>query len=1351
MSYERVTKFDGTNYQAWKFQMKAALGSNGLLGYVNGDEKKPDDLTKAEGKKWSRENSKAMFILSSAMDYVQLDNCITSDTAKEMWDKLSMIHEQKSAANKSTLLQRFYACRMDASEPIVQYISRILNLSRQLADLEEKISDVAIISKILGSLPSKYNGFVTAWDSVEVDKQTLATLQERLIKEEKRLSEQNEEVAVLVTTGNNRRPRQVERGGKHQHRPAETQRPAPVCYRCKTPGHLARNCPKRSTSKRGKHTDEHGDNKSVGAYVAVLNNSDDALCCASADIADIVGQIMKLDTSEIWLADSAASRHCTPRRDWFHEYSPVRDESIVLGDDGVCSIIGKGTIQIEKLINGQWVMGRLENVLHVPSLKKNLMSVGVCTIRGCKLVFEKDTVKIYQDRIITGMGAKTGNKLFRMFFRVIPRYEMNVSSIDLQLLHERAAHVNKKTLQHMINKGLVNGVNIRGNSESSCEACLLGKADRLPFDKTREHRKWQPGECFHSDVCGPMAVDSLGGARYILTFKDDATDYRFAYFLKHKSDVFDRFKVFERLINNKFNRPMKVLHTDNGGEYCNDAMKNLLEARGIKLETTASYTPQQNARAERDNRTIVESARTMLIRAKIPDYLWAEAVATAVYTLNMTPTSRNPNTTPYEAWLGKKPNLKHLRVFGSAAYRHIPKNFRKKLDDKGKKTIFVGYQHESDNYRLFDPQSRKIVESRDVRFIEKFNEEPPKNDEPFLPLYNVLNQSGISDTVTEENEDTIKDKEVERTQQENQLQENLERISPQEDLDGGDEKGTAEPEQVIQPDSSRQLRDRTRIRRPEKYEVNIAEIHVPQTYQEAITGKDSAQWRQAIEEELVAHEKNQTWTITALPDGRVAIDSTWVFSVQEAKAEKKRKCKARLCARGFRQKQGRDFNETFAPVVRYESIRIMFAIAAQLDLEIIQFDIKTAFLHGELKEEVYMKIPAGVSVDKNMSGDSEVVCKLNKALYGLKQASREWNECFKLYLYEYGFVTCNSEHSIFTGLIDNERAYIMLFVDDGCILAKNKKTVMKIISILKERFEITMCEPDIFVGMNVERDRAEGTIFVHQTDYAYKILERFNMVEACTISTPMEKSTNLNLMQESELKNDKNYPYRELIGSLMFLSTVSRPDLMYAVSFLSRFLDKFDKRHWMAAKRVLQYVKKTVNLGITYRKCEIKNLNLIGFCDSDYAGDEITRKSTSGYIFELNGSPVSWCSQRQSIVTLSSTEAEYVAATTATKEAVWLRQLLNDLGFPCVKPTMLKIDNQSAIQLIKNPVFHRRTKHIEIQWHFAREKYQNGVIEVDYVPSKQQLADIMTKALPRVQHEWLCEHIGLCGSPALLK
>ena len=313
------------------------------------------------------------------------------------------------------------------------------------------------------------------------------------------------------------------------------------------------------------------------------------------------------------------------------------------------------------------------------------------------------------------------------------------------------------------------------------------------------------------------------------------------------------------------------------------------------------------------------------------------------------------------------------------------------------------------------------------------------------------------------------------------------------------------------------------------------------------------------------------------------------------------------------------------------------------DLDILQFDVRTAFLYGKVHEDIYMEVPEGLQVE-----DRDLVCKLNKALYGLKQASRCWHQTLVSYLNDYNFSACESDNSLFIGNVKNEYVFLVLFVDDGLVLYKSRDISNYIIGVLQKRFEITVNEPNTFVGMQIMHNRSKGFMILHQTDYIEKVLDRYNMSECKPVCTPMEKGLNLAVNKEEGNCQNSKIPYRELIGSLMFLVSVSRPDLAYSVGYLSRFLDCYDETHWEAGKRVLRYLRGTSDRGVMFTK--INNFKPIGYCDADYAGDCTTRRPTSGYIFFLANGLVSWMSQRQATVALSSTEAEYLAACAAAKE-----------------------------------------------------------------------------------------------------
>ena len=753
-----------------------------------------------------------------------------------------------------------------------------------------------------------------------------------------------------------------------------------------------------------------------------------------------------------------------------------------------------------------------------------------------------------------------------------------------------------------------------------------------------------------------MSTNSVGGSRYFLTFKDEATGYRHVYFMKKKSEVHEKFKVLEKMIENKFGRKMKVLRSDNGREFCNKEMDEYLEKCGIQQETTAPSNPEQNGKAERDNRTIVESARTMIIAKNLPLSLWAEAVNCASYVLNRTVWTSGA-VTLYEAWARKAPNLKHLRIFGSDAYVHTPKRASKK--------IFVGYTEESTNYRVYDPEKKNITVARNIVFNEKIGA-----------------PSAEADKEEEENEIIVSRPEGENNERENEIRENEVRGDEEReneiDVVGSEEEDNNEDNgRENEPDREgrRVLRDRSAIQTPIRYRhnANVAEYVVPMTFEEATNRPEAAQWAVAIKNEYRAHEENCTWKLVRRTPEMRLIDSKWVFRIKQDVDGRPHRFKARLCARGFLQREGVDFKETFSPVVRYDSLRILLATIAAKDLEVMQVDVQTAFLYGKLEVTIYMRTPDGLMLQED---PRNVACKLERSLYGLKQSPRCWNQRFIKFLKEFNLEECDADKCVFTGKIENDEVYLAFFVDDGLVASKNVETLRK----------ITVEDSNVFVGLQIERDRERGKLKIHQSAYMRKIIEKFGMADGKTVSVPADPHAALAPVREYE-GSTRIVPYREAIGSLVFLAAVSRPDIAYAVNSVSKYVNGYDDTHWRAVKRIFAYLKGTINYGIEYQSGG-SEAKLIGFSDADYAGDIETRRSTTGYVLCLANGAVMRSSQRQRLVTLSTTEAEYVAASTAARDLIWIRKLLSDIGCPCTKETTLYVDNQSAIQVVRNPVFH---------------------------------------------------------------
>ena len=378
-------------------------------------------------------------------------------------------------------------------------------------------------------------------------------------------------------------------------------------------------------------------------------------------------------------------------------------------------------------------------------------------------------------------------------------------------------------------------------------------------------------------------------------------------------------------------------------------------------------------------------------------------------------------------------------------------------------------------------------------------------------------------------------------------------------------------------------------------------------------------------------------------------------------------------------------------------------------------------MYGTLDEEIYMEEPECFRSSQN----GATVCKLNKSLYGLKQSARQWNRKFQEALLSLGLQATHADPCLYTNKAND--LFFALYVDDGILAAKTEKTLVKAISLLVSRFKVTMGELGSFVGIQVER-LANGNLKLHQEAYAKRILERFNMRHCKSISTPVDAGIKLDDQRSATgQQGEESFPYREAVGAIMFLTVCTRPDLAFAVSMLSQFLETAGPAHWTAVKRVMRYISGTPKHGITFGG---GTPELAAFSDSDYANDEVSRKSRTSILFTMNGGAVSWLSQKQSLIATSTCEAEYGAAFSAAKHAVWIRRLLQDMGNRLTGPTKLSIDNTGAIKVIANPFGqHKRSKHWDIQCKFTHEKVKEGVIETAFIPSHLNPADILTKAL----------------------
>ena len=535
--------------------------------------------------------------------------------------------------------------------------------------------------------------------------------------------------------------------------------------------------------------------------------------------------------------------------------------------------------------------------------------------------------------------------------------------------------------------------------------------------------------------------------------------------------------------------------------------------------------------------------------------------------------------------------------------------------------------------------------------------------------------------------------------------------------------------------------------------VTCVDDNEPPSYRQALAHRDSASWQKAMDSELGSMTTCKVWTLTRLPPNKKAVGCRWVYKVKHNANGDVVKHKARLVAKGYLQMEGVDFHETFAPVAKFPTIRALLALVARDDLHLHQMDVKTAFLNGHLEEEVYMTQPEGAV----KPGTEHLVCKLNRSLYGLKQAPRAWNNELHRTMLDFGFSQSKADYGLYLKRCGSSRLFVTVYVDDLLIASNDMKLINDFKEHMKTHYDMDdIGEAGFILGLHVKRNREARTLSISQTAYIDAILERFGMSDCKPVATPME--TSLPLEKLKPLEDQREYmagiPYKEAVGSLIFLATASRPDISFAVSVVSQFGADPHPTHWQFVKRIFRYLAGTKTLDLTYSaqphstadvygmssKSFVKDLD--GYADADWASNKLDRRSTTGYCFLLANGAISWKSKKQPTVALSSTEAELMALTHATKEGIWLQRLMRELDDNQERPTSIKADNQGAIMLAKNPTFHDRTKHIDIQHFFVRECIANNKVSVSYVQSEQNTSDIMTKALGRVKHEQHLRSLG---------
>jgi hypothetical protein len=1322
--------------------------------------------------KWKEGDAKARTRIELSIGDAEMIHICGATTAKEMWNQLSMVKESKGRLGVLATRRALYRASAEEGFDMVTHVSMLRGLQHELHVMENLVSDEDFVMILLTSLPESWDNYTGSYLGSSSNKPTITS---------------HELIAVLLEEDRRRKGRNGESAGTalHAHRRDNGGNSKDKdCYNCNKKGHIKSECWAKGGGKEGqgpKGRKGTGKRKNQANQAQEVNSSLNDM----AYMTTTYGDISKFD----WLLDSGTTSHICTVREAFTDFQSIKETLNGVGKQGA-DVLGRGTVNIKFECDGKEFIHHLRNVLYTPDAPNCLLSLSRIDDSGGRVDFGDGKCWIKnKDGKVVGMGDKH-QRLYLLKARAIleePEHSNYASTRKLtwDQWHRRYGHISVTTLQQLDRESLVNGLSIDQSSipSKSCDACTEAKQAHKPFPQEAENRSNIPGERVVSDVWGPARVVSIGGWKYYISFGDDCVRYITALFLREKGEAPKRIKECVAKIKQRFGKAPSYLRVDNGKELVNDEVKEFCAQEGITIEASAPYSPSQNGIAERYNRTLIELVRAMLLAKGLPTFLWDEAVSHATYIRNRSPTRALKGKTPYEAWTGKKPDVSHFREFGCDVWVLDENKNRSKLAPKSKKMVFVGFMEGSKAVRYWDKGKRNIKVSRNVSFNE--NEEPGEVtivEMPGLEAEGEIEELATSQTTSDQPEkmhitpktsnepiraEPVPPNELETTRNlRNKTKVDYRRLNDP-SLHQPSVRSKAPSTPIPSPDVSRPT-EASKAKTTPREKANLAieslkgivleeefafsanEEGLPKNYEEAITGDEGEQWKAAMDEEIGTLGKMGTWKMEELPPDRKAIGCKWVFAKKRDENGRVIKFKARLVAQGFSQKPGTDYNNdgTFAPVMRFETLRTLLAYAAVHNLKLRQFDVKSAYLHGTLNEIIFMNQPPGYN------DNSGRVCLLIRSLYGLKQAGNVWNQELNRVLQKIKFGQLKSDYCCYIKRLDDNFTALLVWVDDFLSLSTLDK-LNDILEIdLQGHFEVkSLGRPNLLLGMKV----LIGINFISlsQSHYIDSLLEKYGLSDANPVTTPMDPNVKLDINANGDADSDETksgqddpkitHGYAQLIGSLMYLAIGTRPDIAYAVNRLAQFTSNPRSLHWTAVKRVFRYLKYTKNFALTYGGDDdtIRNTDLNFFCDADWANDTSDRKSISGYVTIVAGGAVSWSSKKQQTVALSTAEAEYVAATHIAKQVLWHRTLFEELDFHYASTSTIFTDNQAAISISHHPEFHSRTKHIDIAHHFLRDLISEGTINTVYVNTRDNLADLFTKGLSRDLHDDLTSRIGV--------
>ena len=1332
----RTITFNGEEekWRVWKGKVLAFAMYKGFISaltdekpLINEDEFYAKGMSQLEKRRYEANQQAYAFLALSCegIAYGYVENCKSSRApqgdAQQAWKNLLDRFEPTDLETEyATLEEGFNSCELTDEGPD-KWFQELEYWNQRLGrvKMEFKRNEIQLKTYIVSKLPDDY-AMIKVKVSGELESMSISKLKKIIINFHNSKIRKRGEIVALNTEGTKDTRKEGFRGkcfkcGKKGHRAANCKATSLKCEHCGKTGHLSNKCWYKKSSE---HDEDH-----QGLFVGCIEHS--------------------IGKRDLWMLDSGATVHVANSSSSLSNPKAIND-SVTVGNGDRVPVTKEGNTRVGKL--------RLQNVKFTPGFVKNIVSLP-------KLLKEGYEIKNGNDKEISVvkngevMTARIGND--GLYYFNGSKQEMALSattkrgfSCSLEYAHKVFGHTDTKTTKATAAEL---GWKLTTRTMPLCGACALAKARAKGVKKKAPKKASEPGERLFIDLSGPYKK-SQAQSEYWLLVIDDFSGKAWSAFLKSKTHAGKLVKDHIKFLEVK-GMKVKYVRSDNSGEHVK-ALKDMSKELNFEIELTSPHTPQMNGRVERVFPTILNRANAMMFDAKLTNdlqaKLWPEFIATATVLYNLTKRAGQDkcNEVLFAGKDAKLGRLRHMVIPGSVCYVKNPMN-KGKLAEKSTKCIVLGYAdyHTDDTYRLYNPKTKSVLISRNVRVapfhggikpedgmedaieIDSDEEEPIDNND-LKPDMNQLKKKGSHET------------ESAQRNVHSRLERELSRLN-------------TSYNQTVRPESN------TDDNNQEKNEISNAlftatlqsDPGTPKQFKDIEKTANPEGWYEAVNKELNSIRERKVFGehLNELPKGSRALTTRWVFKEKENGV-----MKGRLVVQGYNQIPGVDYTESFSPVAANQTIHSIFALylyqkyKLNKDWEIELIDVETAFLNANLEETVYVTKPEGLQQEGKF-------IKLNKALYGLVQAPRAWFKRMKESMLN--IKGCNVKQSridpcLFYVRDFNEtlKAMVSVYVDD-CIIAGDKTYVKWIKEKLKSDFkikELGKLKKYLGVSYSEKKDEVGAYIEANLTNYMKQLAtdyeEDFGSIKEQ--HNPGYRSTKIEEdNKEGTINTAKTQAkYRSYVGRLMFAVNKCIPQAASAIRELCEKLDEPTHLDWKKLDRMIGYLKTVEPMKVRVPK----NLKAEIYVDSDYATNKKDRKSITGMISTIGGCITGWKSGKQTGITLSSTEAEYVALSIAGTEAKFIANLLHEITRKKMSG-IIYCDNQGAIFLANNQQMGQRTKHIDIRYKFVNEMIEQGEIQIVYIKSEENVADVLSKPTTNTVFKVLSKRITEGSSLSRLK